>query len=579
MNLSKLDSMFTEASFGENSSEVGAASSLDDLDFGIGKLCVSPVPYESTCARADTSSMMMLRSDVSAADVLSPFDSISFNGNGVANRTIKCDDVSAVNEANLQGQRLNEEQGCSTHDSSDLVRIHGPSRHEDAEAEVVDEIERTQKLNDHLIVYKSSRRNCSRNTSAKPNHNNDSKKPPKSCRVIIQKASMPNVKSSQISRKKRSLLSKRAKSSVWGLPTIEENNVPDPCLGNEKIPGRVSGGQGKSHAIKDQASQKAVCKSSTPTGRISLKIKIGNQSFGVKTISGLCNETESRFRKDFPGKILSTENILENVSTSDASAFDAHLDVTCHVENKSLGILSDQQISSHEEGDNLRPSTENRCLDPGTSPDSEVINSVPDASLGERNLQDLQDSPMALETSHGEFLANSIAPKMKSRKGKKISGGEKKHKVRGMNPRMTSSENPCTTSEEVCCGSGVNPSPKLSDAGESLKPQDYQSLNLCSNGQKSLEYSGANGGCKSRNGILNLPHKKGKASKKKGDRKNFLVKHQTDAKDDASDVLSRVESHPEAGTCLSCLSIFMEEFPCNPYLMNPRQRNPITRRF
>lgn len=567
MNLSKLDSMFTESSFGENASEVGAASSSDDLDFGIGKLCVSPVPYESTCARADTSSVVMLRSDVSAAD------SFSFNGNGVANGTIKCDDISSVSEANLHGQMLNEEQGCSMHDCSDSVRYHGPSRHEDAEAEVVDEIERTQKLNDHLIVYKSSRRNCSRSASVKPNHNNDSKKPPKSCRVIIQKDSMANSKSSQISRKKRSLLSKRAKSSVWGLPTIEENNVPDPCLGKEKILGRVGDGQGKSHAIKDQASQKAVCKSSTPTGRISLKIKIGNQSFGVKTISGLCNETESKFRKEFPGKILSTESVLENVRTSDASAFDAHLDVTSHVENKCLGTLSDQQISNHDEGNNLRPSTENRCLDPGTSPDSEVINSVPDASLGERNLQDLQGSPMALETSHTERLANSVAPKMKSRKGKKTSGGEKKHKVRGMNPRMTSSENPCTTSEEVCCGSGMNPSPKLSDAVESLKPHDYQSLNLCSNGQNSLEYSGANGGCKSRNGILNLAHKKGKASKKKGDRNNFLVKHQTDVKDDASGVLSRVESHLEAGTCLSLfLSIFMLEFPSSPYLMNPRQR-------
>lgn len=554
MNLSKLDSMFTETSFDENAGEIREASSLDDLDFGIGKLCVSPVPYESTCARVDESSAMMLRSDVSAANLLSPFDSISFNGNGVANRTIKCDDISSVCEANLQRQRPNEEQGYSTHDSSGSVRIHGPSRHEDAEAEVVDEIERAQKSNDHLIVYTSSRRNSSRNTSAKSNHNNDSKKPPKSCRVIIQKDSVSNSKSSQISRKKRSSLSKRGKSSVWGLPTIEENNVPNPSLDKGKIVGRVGGGQGKSNAIKDQTGQKAVYKSSAPTGRISLKIKIGNQSFGVKSISGLCNETDSNFRKEVPGKMLSIENNLEKLRTSDASAFSAHVDVTCCVENKSLSALSDQQISSHEEGDNLRPSA-----DPGTSPDSEVINSVPDAPLGERNLQDLQDSPtIALETSNGECPANSIAPKKKSRKGKKMSHTEAKHKVRGVNLRMTNSENRCDTSKEVCCGFGANSSPELSDAAESLKSQDYQSLNACSNGQKSLEFSGVNGGCESRNGVLNLPGKKDKASKKNGDRNNFLVKHQIGEKDDASGVLSRVESHLEAGTCLSlCMSIYI----------------------
>ncbi|XP_042059152.1 histone-lysine N-methyltransferase ASHH2-like [Salvia splendens] len=524
--------MFTETSFSENAGEIRAASSPDDLNFGIGKLYVSPEPYESTHVRDDESSDVMLRSDVSAADgLLSPFHSINFAeqpllGNDMAISLVKIDAIGSISEAKQQGQIHGEGQGYSLHYSSDSERIQGPSIHGDGEAEVADQIERTQQSND-LIVYASSRRNSSRSTLDKLNHINDSKLPSRSCTVITPKDSP-----SQTSRKKRSLLSKRAKSSVWGfvdLPNFEEN----PCLGNGNIVGKIRGNQGKSNVIKDKTGQKAVCKSSTPTGRISLKIKFGNQICGVvnvaencnisgTSISGSCDKSESKFQEEFPGDMLSNENNMENVISSDASALDAHLDVTCSVENKSLSTLSDHQISSHKQGYNLRAPTENRCSDPGTSPDSEVINSIPDAPLGERDIHDLQDSPgMPLERSSGECFANSSAgvsslssPKLKSKKGKKTTGEEAKHKARAP------------------LGHEVNPSPELSDVTESSKSQAH---------------SRAKGGCKSRNSILDLPRKKGKSSRKKGDKKNFVVKFKIDPKGDASGVLSKVGSHPEAG--------------------------------
>ncbi|KAH6785799.1 hypothetical protein C2S51_038254 [Perilla frutescens var. frutescens] len=614
--------MFTETSFGENACETMVGPSVVDLDFGIGKISVSPVPCESTCVRADESSGIMVTSDVSATDcLLSAFDSISFAEqpslrNDIAKSTIKSDDIGSVCEANLHGQRPDEGQGSSTHDSSDSARIHGPSRHEDGEAEVVDEIGRIQKSNDHLIVYTSSRRNSSRNTYTKLNQNIDSKKPSRNCRVIAQKDSLSDLKSLQISRRKRSLLSNRAKSSVWGfvgLPAFEENNEVDPCLGNGKKIGRVRGGQGKRNVIRDQAGQKSVQKISTPTGRISLKIKFGNQSCGVvnvaekvivsgKSISGLCDIKESKFREELPGEMLFlNENNLENVMSSDASALSTHLDATGSVENKLSSTLSDHQISSIEEGDNLRASTENRSSNPGTSPDSEVINSVSDAPLCERGAQDMHDSPvMPMERSNRECFANSIAgvscagvsslsfPKMKSRKGKKITGSETKHKARAPldlgsrqkavekskcddgfvvptgNPfqnayisdrvssvplgcsRMTNSEIPCTTSKKVCSGYEVNPSLELSDATASSKSQAH-SLIACSDGQKFLKCSREKEGCRSRAGILDLPCKKGKASTKKGDKINSVVKHQIDVKVDASGVHNRVESHLAAG--------------------------------
>lgn len=609
--------MFTETSFGENAGESRAASSTVDLDFGIGKLSISPVPYESTCARAEESSGIMATSDVSAAcGHLSAFDSISFADrpflrNGIAKFTTEIGDIGSVCEANLHGWRPDEGQGSITHDSFDYAMMQGPSRHGDAEAEVVDEIERTQKSNDHLIVYTSSRRNSCRNIYAKPNQDNDSKDTSRNCRVIAQNDPLSDLKSLQIARRKRSLLSKRAKSSVWGLehlPDFEESNELDPCLGNEKKVGRVRGGQGKGNVIGEQTVKKSVQKSSTPTGRISLKIKIGNQSCGVVNVaeniivsrkenSGLCDIKESKFREELPGKMsLPDENNLGNVKTSDASALGTHIDVTGSVENKSL-----------------RASTENRCSDPGTSPDSEVINSVPDAPLCERGTQGMQDSPMMpTERSNRECFSNSVAGvsfagvssssllKMQSRKGNKTTGAETKHKVRAsLDPvprqkvvdiskcddalivppgdplqnaysrdrvssgpvdcsRMTHSETPCSTSNKVCSGSEVHPSPEFSDATESSKSQARKSLSACSNGQKFLKSSRAKGGCTGRSGILDLARKKGKVSKKKGDKNILKFKHQSDVKDDASGVLSRVGSHLEAGSCLSLrIIIFM----------------------
>lgn len=286
--------MFTETSFGENAGESRAASSTADLDFGFGKLSVSPVPYESTHARADESYGIMATSDVSATSGhLSAFDSISiadqpFLRNSIAKFTTEIGDSGSVCEAYLHGWRPDEGQVSSTHDSSDYARMQGTSRHGDAEAEAVDEIERTQKSNDHLIVYTSSRRNSCRNIYAKPNQDNDSKDPSRNCRVIAQNDSLSDLKSLQIARRKRSLLSKRVKSSAWGskrLPAFEESNELDPCLGNGKKLDRVRDGLGKGNVIGEQTVKKSVQKSSTPTGRISLKIKIGNQSCGVVNVA------------------------------------------------------------------------------------------------------------------------------------------------------------------------------------------------------------------------------------------------------------------------------------------------------
>lgn len=624
--------MSAEMPFGENDGEIKAVSTVTDLDFGIGELSVSPLPYEFTWARADESSATMVASDVSAADgLLSAFDSISFAEhpelrNDRAKNTIQIDAVGSGCESNLPGQRTDEGQDTSAFDSSDLVKVVEPSLHGDDEAEVVDEIDKPTKSNDPLIVYTSSRRNSVCHTSTKLIQNNDSQK--------TLRNSESDLKSLQISRRRRSLFPKRARSFVWGsvgLPAFEEHSVLGLNSGNVKKIGRTKVGHGKRNTIRDQRGRKSE-KNCTPTRHISLKIKIGNQSCGVvnftdtfnasrKSIPGLCDIMDSTFEEKLLGDVvLPNESNLEKLIASNTSVLGTHLNGTGNAENKSFSTVTDlHQVTSHEEGDNLRASTVNRSSDPGTSPDSEVINSVPDAPLYEKGLQDSQ--VMTMERSRLECCTNSVpevstegvscSPRMKSRKGKKkdkhyqfadcsfqnkVSGAETKCTAKEpveLGPRqkvadvpncgdaafVTSAANPflkiyssngassCPaggigmsntgssfTLKKVHVGGEGNPSSGFADGSESSNPQGCCSLIPCSNVCKSPKCYSAKEGHNSRSGVLglpNLPNKKGKASKKKGDKSNLVVKHQNDKKDETNGLFSGVDTHLEAGTCLS----------------------------
>ncbi|PIN14114.1 Histone-lysine N-methyltransferase [Handroanthus impetiginosus] len=430
--------MIAETSFDENAVQIKEELSAIDLDFGIGKLSASPVPYELSRVRVDESSVTMVTSDVSTADVLlSAFDSIN-----IAKDTIKSDAASSICESVPPGQRSDEGIDITNFESPDFAGIAESSTDEDGEAEVVD--------SDHsLIVYTSSRRRNVRSTNTKLNQNNESPKPERYYRRIAKKKSVLDITSLQISRRKRSLFSNQARSSVWGLlggtlAASEEHIGLDRNLSNEGL-GAVRCGQGKRDAITDPEGRKSVRQSCTPAGHISLKIKIGNQIYGTvnatennkvsqKSIPGLSDITESKFGEELPAHIiLPNERNMEKVRSLDASLSSIHHDVRRTVENSSFSTSGDfHQTISHDEGNNLRASTEDRCLDAGTSPDSEVINSVPDAMLFEKGVQNMQDSPeMQMEKGTRECFANSVPdvqfgdisnlslPRMKYKKGKK----------------------------------------------------------------------------------------------------------------------------------------------------------------
>ncbi|KAL3634790.1 hypothetical protein CASFOL_021844 [Castilleja foliolosa] len=432
--------MFTESSFSENAGDIKEESSLIDLDLDIGKLYFSPTPYVSSSA--------MVASDVSVADVLLPaFDSIKFAEFPESEMDIGHNNnaVGSIWEADLNGLRSDEVKNTTIPYSSDF-------------AEVVDDIDKLQKPNHPLIVYQSSRRKSMHNISNKLNQKTESEtqKPSTSCRKIHKKNSVLDINSLKISRKRRSLFPKQPRISVWGLtgsslPDFDENGASGPNVGSEKELRGVRVAQGKKSPVTTKTGQKLVQKSCHPTGHITLKIKIGNQSCGVihvtenliaskKSTPGLLEIAESKSVERLSRDVVLRERNLGNVLSSDVSVLSTHLDVRSNVETSSFTKTGDlHQIINDEEGNNIRASTENRCSDAGTSPDSEVINSVQDATLFENDLQNTQDTPvMSMDRINQECFIESVPgvsfgdgsilsfPQNKSKKGKKK---DKHHKL------------------------------------------------------------------------------------------------------------------------------------------------------
>ncbi|KAJ8557998.1 hypothetical protein K7X08_004764 [Anisodus acutangulus] len=221
-------------------------------------------------------------------------------------------------------------------------------------------------------------------------------------RIAIKKASI-DLSSLQITRKRRSYFSKQARSSVWGLlentvQSFERNVRLEIASGKQKnLRIATKGGRGNEKHGKNQIgrkSRKSKGKSSIPTGPISLKVKFGPR-FLMDVIPLIDNDTNKsctageelermpKIASKVDGRlgveVLSMQfhgcdGNLDNdyVSLSegwqrgkDAVQDPAAKTLVCHVELPS------------QEGRSIG----NRFSDPGTSPDSEVINLIPDTPV------------------------------------------------------------------------------------------------------------------------------------------------------------------------------------------------------
>ncbi|KAK8681786.1 hypothetical protein V6N13_054187 [Hibiscus sabdariffa] len=240
------------------------------------------------------------------------------------------------------------------------------------------------------------------------------------------------------SRRKRSCSSKPARSSVWGL----FNNITkflEPCpdllcgvQNQEPSKGRGSRQRGKNQAGQNRKEPSGL--SNTSTGCLRLKIKVGkevapsklntlvaevvNPSVSVCTFS---NYGKENVVEDKTGELGSemqfhSKEDREMVKTcSDAFITEVKLSnkVVGNAENleKVAEYAADNSLVSQSDpvGEASQEAIENKCMDPGTSPDSEVINTIPE-QVGLIHQEESHD--MVLNTSGGVKISKG------SKKGK-----------------------------------------------------------------------------------------------------------------------------------------------------------------
>ncbi|KAJ1387368.1 Zinc finger, CW-type [Sesbania bispinosa] len=242
----------------------------------------------------------------------------------------------------------------------------------------------------------------------------------------------------EASRKKRSCLSKPARSSIWGLlgnikqffPQDNKIEVSEAmCRELGKARSKRQGGK----AIKNSANSSSLnsvqkYSVSTSTTRVRLKIKFGKEidlsSSNVlipEAVGGLASA--SYLGSDLGSQKVASnaeDRISEVVALGNLESFKTDLDkdglvlngqiANCHLQNTEITEKSDGdteepclEVPPQKEVEALHKPMNDKAMDPGTSPDSEVINSVPEVQVGERHEEDVHHAVLG---SSKEFNSN-----------------------------------------------------------------------------------------------------------------------------------------------------------------------------
>ncbi|KAK7311510.1 hypothetical protein RJT34_09708 [Clitoria ternatea] len=250
----------------------------------------------------------------------------------------------------------------------------------------------------------------------------------------------------EAARKKRSCSSKPARSSIWGLignikQFFEQDNMlgVGESLGNELGKARSKRQRGK--AVKNGASTSSlssVHKSSASTTLVRLKIKFGKEvdsSCSTVLIPEAVDDLASALHLGSGSgsqKVASnTENKFSEVAA--LGPFNNNLD-------KDGLVLNGQVANSHSENTETTEKSDggveepclavplekviealiepiNNGMDPGTSPDSEVINSIPEVQVGERPQEDVDHAVLGCPKELNSNLDVTIRKRGK-KKGK-----------------------------------------------------------------------------------------------------------------------------------------------------------------
>ncbi|XP_065880732.1 histone-lysine N-methyltransferase ASHH2 isoform X2 [Euphorbia lathyris] len=363
------------------------------------KLCVEGIPYDlkedspeippnsvELCWPCDTTE----NSSSGQLDALHPFGKAVFGG------------VSFSSVAESYEQKDNEGKGLAGNNSPPKSRCpnNGPS---------------------------SSRRN---NRIHKSSHKTQTKRASRKCK---NKAKVHDLDIFTAERRRRTCSSKQARSSNWGLlGNIEKFFEHSNGLGHNEIqnyePSKRNLGQEsrKPNKSRDSGStQGSSEKKNTSTSGIRLKVKLGKEvcqkiivpevfdtsafpavnDFETKShasfrVPSFVNGFEDKMGADGIDRQLQCfDNKLEEAKVhSDTSISDLHL-----ADKDLKGTVISQKLTgdaagdcfglpSHIEVEESVAVIQKRYIDPGTSPDSEVINLVPDSQVNTRSSENFPDA-------------------------------------------------------------------------------------------------------------------------------------------------------------------------------------------
>ncbi|XP_052202818.1 histone-lysine N-methyltransferase ASHH2 [Diospyros lotus] len=253
-------------------------------------------------------------------------------------------------------------------------------------------------------------------------------------------------------RKRRSHVLKPVRSYVWGsmgcITKIFEQNtsvdVPQnaPKISKNARGVRVSGRRKKNQTAGNSQMSKGKTIASTCTIRLKLRLskEVGQSCQpNFVTDNGLCNHQDTSIQ--LPKIIHDNENSMkEKVDSQCWNQYQekmvtpldsSHLDLC--LANKDLenllfyqmssGVTTDdhQKVSYQREVKGSGTAVDSRCLDSETSPDSEVINLIPEAQVNGKGQEHLADAQIYSQdcVASGD-VTNLNLPQMTAKKGKKM---------------------------------------------------------------------------------------------------------------------------------------------------------------
>ncbi|GMI78381.1 hypothetical protein HRI_001507400 [Hibiscus trionum] len=506
-----------------------------------------------------------------------------------------------VGENGLAG-RLNApdlltREACAAISSSSSIDCSGQRENEGKDIVKVDRVSETKNC---PTTSSSSRRSKQKSKSSRKA---PTKRDAKNCRSTKLQLPLESIEFLfKASRRKRSCSSKPARSSIWGL----FNNITkflEPCpdllcngvQNQEPSKGRGSRKRGKNRSGQNRKEPSGL--SNTSTGCLRLKIKVGKE-VAPSNLNTLVAEVVKPSVSVGTFSNYGEENVVEDKTGELGSEMQFHskedqeMVKTCSVTfitevklaNKVVGSAENLEkiaeyaadnslVQSDTVGEASQEAIENKCMDPGTSPDSEVINTIPE-QVGLIHQEELH--AMVLNTS-GALASPGGAKTSKGSKGGKkkdnhrspgaasIRKAKSSKSHRGGKKTIDNGFVSCEalTSSSAANSSSVNGLEVPKEATESMdkacfspdvpdakNPKHISSSNhkrnLLSKSSKSQEVS------KGKSRISDSARsRKGTASKRRGDESKSVCKSKVKEKGSDEEIVTRGGMSPVTGNQIS----------------------------